>query len=178
MPSLGACGSYRPLTDQQASVNGVLSPNIVSLAQPYFFILPPHGPTMPPLVPKKKKNTVIPHVITIRIHPGHSHWPEMVVWPHSARCCPKIPGDCTGLPCRSLGSGVIKIGSDSGSLSISHLRFTQNVYTWCLNVNNLLMGASPYQYQRHHYFRLAATTSISIFRVLYFRIILGHNCGA
>ena len=39
-------------------------------------------PTMPPIVVKTDKITVIHHVITIIIHPGHNHWPEMAVWAH------------------------------------------------------------------------------------------------
>ena len=100
----------------------------------------------------------------------NSYLTSMCTW-----CCSRIPGDCTGLPCRSLGSGVIKIGSDCGSVSISHSRLTQNVYIWCLDVNTLLMGASPNQ--RHRWDFLAATTSISIFWVLYFGVMLGHNWG-
>ena len=102
----------------------------------------------------------------------------MVVWPHGAHnaVLESVPGDCTGLPCRSLGSGVIKIGSDSGTLSISHLRLTQNVYTWCLNVNNLLMGASPYQ--RHHWDCFGSHNKYFHFPRALFGVILGHKCGA
>ena len=52
------------------------------VAQPYFFILPPRGPTMPPIVAKTGKITVIHHVITLIIHPGHNRWPEMGIWAH------------------------------------------------------------------------------------------------
>ena len=37
---------------------------------------------MPPMVAKTGKITVIHHVITITIHPGHDHWLKMVVWAH------------------------------------------------------------------------------------------------
>ena len=34
------------------------------------------------MVAKSGKITVIHHVITITVHPGHDHWPEMVVRVH------------------------------------------------------------------------------------------------
>ena len=83
MTILGACGSYHPLhCSANTRKRWFFFSKTVSPKKPKFSILLSRGPTMPPIVAKTGKITVIHHVITIIIHPGHNHWPEMVVWAH------------------------------------------------------------------------------------------------
>ena len=64
-------------------------------------------------------------------------------------CCTwyrhRTSSKCTGLPCCLVWFCATEICSNSGKLSISHLRPTLNVYEWCMNVNNNSLGLSPCQ---------------------------------
>ena len=79
--NVGACGSYHPLhCSANTRKRWCFFSKTASPKKPKFSILLSRGTTMPPIVAKTGKITVIQHVITITIHPGHDYWPEMVVW--------------------------------------------------------------------------------------------------